>query len=333
MRLALACGIALGLYWTCAATATAAMPIYEKDNGVIKIRMGESDSPIITGMWIGGVRVVPHDNIGADFQMATRSDLGDAYNPTQGGDCAGNPSILSGVIPNWNGAMLGTPAANGILFGIDPRNYNEPSYPGCLGMGAVLPYDFNFGVTLGDGHAIPKEMMVLDMSVRRESGSQELIKALSELPVAFFDNAQLPYAYYSDDATPADGMQFSKLQVPTSFGNTHDSRLWPNVTNFEREGRSIMLCSHAQADVLLATGVCIAFYSHERTRVYASHRSQPNNDLTLISILGDNASSPKINDFNWHTARRLVAVGNSGTVSAVIAFAENNLDPLHWTRW
>lgn len=318
----------------------AAMP-YEKDNGIIRIRLNENvapsntNSPMITGMWILGRNVVPHDNVGADFQMSTRSIQGNGYNPTQGGDCAGYTSLLSGVIPDWNGAQIGTPPSHGILLGIDPRLYNEPTTPGsCLGAAPIAPYDMVFGVTLGDGVAMPREAMVVDMSIRKDAASApDLVKALSELPVAFVDVNFLRYAYYSDDATPLNGSQFVRFNVSTASGLTHDIKLWPWTDNFERTGHAIALCDRPDAVENPTQGTCMTFYSHERTRVYASHRQGALSELALMSVLGDNAAAPIIGDTGWHTARRLVAVGHLGGASAVITHAEQHFPATSWARW
>ncbi|TDR40022.1 hypothetical protein DFR29_11474 [Tahibacter aquaticus] len=306
---------------------------YEKDNGIIRVRLYDYNTPMITGMWILGRVAVPHDNIGADFQMATRSSQGDAYNPTQGGDCAGIPSPLTGVIPDWNGALIGTPAAYGILLGLDPRLYNEPPVLGCQGPGGLAPYDMNFGVTLGDGVALAREGMVLDMSVRREASAPNLVKALSELPVAFLDIHWLRYAYYSDDANTLDGTIFLRMNANTAGGPSHDTLQWPLLTNFDREGRAIALCDRPDAVENPHLGTCMGFYAHERTRVYASHRQGATQELVLMSILGDNPGAPVIDDLNWHTSRRLVAVGGLTAVSAVIAQAEQNFPVANWARW
>ncbi|MGH8082030.1 MAG: hypothetical protein ACREP7_15760 [Lysobacter sp.] len=320
--------------------AASAAP-YEKDNGIIRIRLNENvapsytNSPMITGLWILGRNAVPHDNAGADFQMSTRSSLGNLYNPTQGGDCAGYPSLLSGVIPNWNGAQIGTLVGNGILLGIDPKLYNEPTTPGtCLGAASIAPYDMNFGVTLGDGVAMPREAMVLDLSIRKDAASApDLVKALSELPVAFVDVNFLRYAYYSDDATPLNGSQFHRFEVSTATGTTHDIKRWPWTENFQRDGHAIALCDRPDMIENPTQGTCMAFYAHERTRVYASHRQGALNELALMSVLGDNPAAPTIGNTQWHTARRLVAVGHLGGVSAVITHAEQNFPAASWARW
>jgi len=314
------------------ASMASAQP-YVKSNGIFRVQLAGYSSPIITSLSLYGVQVVPHDNIGADMQMTARSPLGDAYNPTQGGDCRGIPSLLSGVIPNWTGAGLGTPSSYGILLGISPRNYNEPSYPGCLGPGAILPYSFAFGLTLGDGVAMPRNLMVMDMSLRRLSGSQQIIKAASELPVAFVDNNNLRYAYISNDASPLDGVTFVRMNVNTGSRITHDSKAWPLVTNYIATGHALMLCNRADAIENPRIGTCMAFYVHEPTRIYASHRHGAIYDLTLMSALGDNPATPYVADYNWHTARRVVVAGTPYLVSQSIEWAERNLPAWSWARW
>ena len=319
------------------ASVAASAQEFEKDNGVIRIKLNEAiapygtNSPMITNMWIAGRKVVPHDNAGADFQMTSRSSQGNNYNPTQGGDCAGRTSVLTGSIPNWNGAQLGTPASNGILLGIDPLLYDEPGLSGTCngGQPGVAPYDMAFGVTLGDGIAVPREAMVVDMSIRKDGpASPDLVKALSELPVAFVDVNFLRYAYYS-----VDGVNFQQLQGSTGPSFSHDIKQWLWNENFERSGHAIALCDRADAIEQPAQGTCMAFYAHEFTRVYASRRQGSPNELALMSVLGDNAAAPTISDTQWHTARRLVAVGNLSTVAAVIAHAEQNYPASGWARW
>lgn len=310
---------------------------YEKDNGVIRIRLNEeilphgTASPMITNMWIAGRLAVPHDNAGADFQMTSRSSEGNLYNPTQGGDCAGRTSDLTGVIPNWNGAQLGTPSNKGILLGIDPLLYNEPGVSGtCQApVKQVAPYDMAFGVTLGDGVSIPREAMVLDMSIRKDGPtSPDLVKALSELPVAFVDVNFLRYAYYSTNGT-----QFQHMLAPTASGPSHDIKQWAWDENYIQSGHAIALCDRPDMVEQPDQGTCMAFYSHEHTRVYASHRQGSPNELALMSVLGDNAAAPTITDTQWYTARRLVAVGNLSTVAAVITHAEQNYPASGWARW
>jgi len=169
--------------------------VYTKSNDIISVEINRN-YPIITSFRINGTLVVPDDNAGADFQMTARSIDGNAYNPTQGGDCRGNASILTGVIPNWDGAGFGIPASNGILLGVSPRNYNE-TYT-CLGAGEILPYAFNFGITLGDGIHFPQEMMAVDMSIKKNSGAKDVIKNMSELPAAFPYSSLMRYAFYAD---------------------------------------------------------------------------------------------------------------------------------------
>lgn len=314
----------------------AAAQTYEKDNGIIRIRLNENiapygtNSPMITGLWIAGRLAVPHDNAGADFQMTSRGDAGNEYNPTQGGDCAGRTSLLTGVIPNWNGAQLGTPASHGILLGVDPLLYDEPGLSGtCNGGKGIAPYDMAFGVTLGDGFALPREAMVVDMSIRKDGpGSPDLVKALSELPVAFVDVNFLRYAYFSTN-----GAQFQRLQAYTPAGFNHDIKQWPWNDNVIQGGHAIALCDRPDAIEQPNQGTCMAFYAHEFTRVYASRRQGSPNELALMSVLGDNPYAAKIVNTDWHTARRLVAVGHLTSVTAVIAHAEQRLPGSSWARW
>lgn len=311
------------------------IPGRDLDNGVIRIRMNDY-APIITSMWVMGKLAVPHDNIGADFQMAARSSKGDAYNPTQGGDCRGNPSILRSM-SDWNAIAPGTPVAHGVMLEVDPRNYNEPTHPGCLGAGDILPYDMRFGVTLGDGQSAPKELMVLDMSIRKEAGSsaEDIVKGLTELPVLYMDNATFRYAYYSVDSNPADGQEFQPMRVATVSGMTHDTRSWPIMTNYfiSEPARAIMLCDRADAVQSPNVGSCVALYAHEGVQVQASHRVGAKYDLTSITTIIRDDVEPLITDYEFHTQRRLVAVGNANQVAASIAWAEANLAPGDWKRW
>ncbi|WP_408949953.1 hypothetical protein [Lysobacter sp. Hz 25] len=310
---------------------------FEKDNGIIRIRLNEkvapfqTRSPMITGLWIAGRLAVPHDNVGADFQMTTRSREGNEYNPTQGGDCTGRTSLLTGSIPNWSGAQLGTPASHGILLGIDPLLYDEPTLSGtCRGRPAqVAPYDMAFGVTLGDGFAMPREAMMLDMSIRKDfSGAQNPVKALSELPVAFVDVNFLRYAYYS-----LNGSQFQRFQPSTTPGLSHDIKQWPWNENYYQSGHAIALCDRPDMVEQPSQGTCMAFYSHEPTLVYASRRQGAPYELGLMSMLGDDDFSTEIVGTEWHTARRLVAVGHLTSVAAVIAHAEQHVPASSWAQW
>jgi hypothetical protein len=306
------------------------------DNGVIRLVMNDL-APIVTQMWVAGLPAVPHDNIGADLQMSARSSKGDGYNPTQGGDCRGTPSVLRAIEP-WNGVDPTVPAAYGTLLDIAPRNYNEPSYPGCLGVGDILPYDMRFAVTLGDGRHMPKELMLLDMSIRKQQGStaEDIVKGLSELPVIYFDNTIFRYAYYSVDSDPLDGQDFQPFRVATSSGTTtNDTQQWPVLTNYPVDGlaRVLMLCTRDDATTRPQDGLCVAIYSHEGSQMQASRRNGAIHSLTALAAIGGNEDQPLITDFDFHTQRRLVVVGNPDTVASGIAWAETWLKPDGWQRW
>ncbi|MBX9403125.1 hypothetical protein K4L06_17590 [Lysobacter sp. BMK333-48F3] len=313
--------------------AVAAAQFYEKDNGVIRVRLNEKvppligHSPMITSLWIAGRQAVPNDNVGAGFQMTTRSYKGNEYNPTQGGDCTGRPSLLTGVIPDWNGAQLGTPASRGILLGIDPLLYDEPGLSGSCSGGKPnpAPYDMAFGVTLGDGIAMPREAMIVDMSIRKDHpDADHLFKALSELPVAYVDADFLRYAYYS-----VDGVHFQRLNVDSS----HDLKQWPWNVNHHRSGHAIALCDRPDMVEQPSQGTCMAFYSHEPTLLTASRRQGAPSELGLMTTLGDDDFGTQIVDTQWHTARRLVAVGHLTSVAAVIAYAEQHIPASSWGQW
>jgi hypothetical protein len=305
--------------------------VYTKDNGVIRIKLNESNYPMITSMFINGGLVIPNNNAGADFQMTGRSSRGDAYNPTQGGDCRGNPSRLSGVIPDWGDGPGDISPSNGILLGIDPRNYNATS-SGC-NTGSILPYNFNFGVTLGDDIYLPKQVMVLDLTIVRESGSEEIIKAASEMPVAFPYTSIMRYAYWSPD-----GLNFQRLQnCNTPIGCTHDTLQWPSANsasvNVNIDGKAVALSSAANAIEDEGAGVGMAFYSHVTTGLIVSHRKGAGRvDLTLISTVGErHGSTNRISDFGLRTLRRIMVVGNLGTMKAAIGIAQNRITD--WGNW
>lgn len=311
---------------TSATSTTVSSAAYVKDNGIIRVRLNDYNYPIITGMWITGALAVPHDNVGADFQMAARSIHGDAYNPTQGGDCTGTPSLLKSVIPNWDGTGFGISPLNGIHMTIQPRNYNEPSYPGCAGVGALLPYDFEFGITLGDNIRMPKEMMVIDMSIRRHPGSEPIVKQISEMPVAYVRSDYLRYAYYSED-----GVNFQAMTEKNSSGlYTHDTRQWPYLTNMYRIGRSIMLCTLSDAIQRSTQGICMAFYSDKSVPLVVSHRRGARYDLTLLGATGS-ADGSQIADYEKHSLRRIMMVGNVGSVAS--GFTQAKYLFSDWGNW
>lgn len=305
------------------------------DNGLIRIVMGDV-APIVTQMWVAGLQAVPHDNIGADLQMTARSSKGDGYNPTQGGDCRGTPSILR-AIEAWNGVDPSVPATYGKRLEIAPRNYNEPSYPGCRGVGDILPYDMRFAVTLGDGRSIPKELMLLDMAIRKQQGStaEDIVKGLSELPVVYFDNTIFRYAYYSTDTNPSDGQDFQPFKVSTSSGATHDTQKWPGLTNYpvDAPARVLMLCTRDDAVTHPGDGLCVALYSHEGSLMQASRRDGAIHSLTALAAIGGDDVHPVIADFDWHTQRRLMVVGTPDSIASGIAWAEAWLKPGDWQRW
>lgn len=298
---------------------------YTKDNGVIHVELNGYGYPMITNFKILGATAVPHDNAGADFQMTARSAQGNAYNPTQGGDCRGNPSLLNGTLENWNGASIGVPAQNGILLGVQPRNYNDPSSgdQGCAGNGALLPYQFNFGVTIGDGVSLPKEAMVIDMSIQKLTGGQDIIQYASELPAIFANASFMRYAYYAD--TNGGILPYS---VSVNGAYTNDITQWPALVNYSGVGKAVILCSIPNATNNSGQGVCMAIYSNFDAAFYLSHRFGSTNELSYFSMVGKSDPSATIADNSWHSLRRFILVGNISTIQGLVGeispFATSN---------
>ncbi len=309
-----------------------AQAVVIKDNGIIGITLGEENYPMITSMRIQGVEIVPHDNAGADFQFTGRKPAvgdplstpdpyayipgGDAYNPTQGGDCWGYSSTLTGYILNWNSGY-GVPASNGILWAVQPLNYNEPN--GNCSPGSLLPYSFNMGVTLGDGVHLPKEMMVMTMSIRKNDvNAPNLLKRHSEIPVAFPLTSFMRYAYFSNN-----GVDFE----PMYLNGTHDIQQWENSAPNSRVGKVVMLSNIDNAHTNPSSGTGMAFYSHTDTWLIVQNRGY----LTLVSTLGALNYDTYISDSNWHTLVRVMGVGNLNTIKGVIAKANEKITS--WGNW
>lgn len=285
------------------ATAPASAQTYTKNNGIISYDANMYGIPMISRLRILGTQVMPYDNAGAGFQMTGRSAAGNAYNPTQAGDCTQTPSTVIGIVNNWAGAGVGVPASNSLLLSVAPRNYNEPTWT-CAGPGPVLPYEFQFGASLGDGVTIPREAMVLDMTYTRWTGSEPLDKAQSEAPALFPHLSIFPFAYWS-----ADGTSFQRLDVNVNGVATNDMRRWPSGTNHYKTGRITMACTSTNSN-------CIALYSHRPTIMVMSRRIGAQGSLSYMALLAD--ASGTVSDFNPYHVRRLMAVGTPSTVLAAI---------------
>ena len=65
----------------------------------------------------------------------------------------------------------------------------------------------------------------------------------------------------------------------------------------------------------------------------ASRRDGAAQSLTMITTINRDDVAPSIVDFDEHTQRRLVVVGNPITVEAGIAWAEEHLAQADWKRW
>lgn len=294
-------------------STAASAQTYTKNNGVISFDANMYGVPMISRLRILGTEVMPYDNAGAGFQMTGRSSAGNLYNPTQAGDCAQNPSTIIGVVNNWTGADVGVPASHSLLFSVAPRNYNEPVWT-CAGPGPVLPYEFEFGVSLGDGVTIPREAMVLDMTYTRWAGSEPLDKAQSEAPALFPHLNVFPLAYWS-----ADGTSFQRLDVNVNGVLTNDMRRWPTGTNHYRTGRITMACTTTISN-------CIALYSHRSTFMVMSKRTGAKGSLSYMALLAD--TSGAVSDVSPYHVRRLLAVGTPSTVLAAIQISSSAIN--HW---
>lgn len=313
-------------------------------NGVIQVEVNGRAingviSPMITEMRIGGsLIVVPRENAGAGFQFATRSEGGNKYNPTLGGDCKGRaPDIGPNHIQNW-GPLDFLPPQNGVLLGVQPYLYQGDQTalpgddPGCTGTveqrAEPAPYFFHFGVLLGDGNRMPREAMLLAMATQKLSPSApDINKYLTEVPAMFLDN-RFAYAYTASGSP--DFMQFSPLRL-SPLGTNHVMS-WPQNTQREVGSAStVMLCT---ADIA-SNPLCVAIYSGFGVKAAVSRRpgSAGLPDLLYMGLTGsaacqivtDVACNLVKDRFTWilddaiHVISRIVAVGTPGTIRSAIA--------------
>jgi len=305
------CLLATCVYVVTIASVPVAAQTYTKNNGIISYDANMYDIPMISRLRILGTQVMPYDNAGAGLQMTGRSAAGNAYNPTQAGDCTQSPSIVIGIFNNWTGAGIGVPASNSLLFSVVPRNYNEPGWT-CSGPGFVLPYEFQFGVTLGDGMVIPRQAMVLDMTYTRWDDSEPLDKAQSEAPALFPHLNIFPFAYWS-----ANGASFQQLNVNVNGVLTNDMRRWPPGINYFRTGHIVMACTAINSN-------CIALYSHRPTYLVMSRRNGAQGSLSYMTLVAD--TSGMISDFNPYHVRRLLLVGTPSTILAAIQISSSAIN-------
>lgn len=285
------------------------------NNGIISMNIDENGFPMISNLSVLGNGVMYFDNAGAGLQMDARSSLGNAYNPTQAGDCAQNPSKLLGLNTAWGGNGIGIPASYGIQWRVQPRNYNQPGAT-CPGAGALLPYEFDFAATLGDGVHLPQQGMIIDMSITPQTGSQPLERGISELPAFFPLTYYFSLAYWSPD-----GVSFYPCDASGYSNDTSTWPLWPTTgVNCTVTAKAIMLCGTFNDDT------CLALYSNQATTMGFTHVEGAKWNETAMSVRM--VGSGYITDLNTHTGVRLLAVGNPSTIQAVIAAAK-----AHITNW
>ena len=313
-------------------------------NGVIQIEMNGRAingplSPMITHMTIGGgLDVVPRENAGAGFQFSSRSEGGNKYNPTIGGDCVGRtPDIGPNYIQNFQPLNF-IPAENGTLFGVQPLLYQgdqiamagaDPACTGNIQNGVQpAPYFFHFGALLGDGNRVPKQAMLIVMAINKlNAQAPHLSKYLTEAPAMFLNQA---FAFaYTAVGKPQD-MVYLPLQDSVTGSNNVNT--WQR--NFLREVRTTSLVMQCTAE-LATNPLCVAIYSDFGVKGLIGRRegSAGLPDLIYMGLTGAPACNPATDllcnavkdNTNWivdskiHTLSRIVAVGNPETIRAAIA--------------
>lgn len=317
-------------------------------NGVIQIEMNGLvvngvASPMITEMRVGGsLVVVPRENAGAGFQLTSRSEGGNKYNPTLGGDCVGRtPPLGVNYIQNFQPLDF-LPAQNGTLFGVQPLLYQGDQTalpgddPGCtgpvVGQVAPAPYFFHFGALLGDGNRVPREAMLLAMAINKLSpDAPHLSKYLTEAP-AMFLNQTFAYAY------TALGRPQDMVFVPLRDAVTGSNNVMTWQRNFLREVRTTSLVMQCTGE-LASNPVCVAIYSAFGVKGLIGRREGSANlpDLVYMALTGAPACNPVTDltcnlikdNTNWivdsaiHTITRIVAVGTPDTIRAAIVQTAN----------
>lgn len=312
-------------------------------NGVIQLEMNGLvvngvASPMITEMRVGGsLVVVPRENAGAGFQLTSRSEGGNKYNPTLGGDCVGRtPALGLNYIQNFQPLDF-LPAQNGTLFGVQPLLYQgdqtslSGADPGCTGpvlaQVAPAPYFFHFGALLGDGHRVPREVLLLAMAINKLSDdAPHLSKYLTEAP-AMFLNQTFAYAY------TALGQPKDMVFVPLRDSLTGSNNVMTWERNFLREVRTTSLVMQCAGE-LASNPLCVAIYSGFGVKGLIGRREGSANlpDLVYMGLTGAPACNPVTDltcnlakdNTNWivdtsiHTITRIVAVGTTDTIRAAI---------------
>lgn len=288
--------------------ANAGAQVTTKNNGVIAFDSNANGVPMISEIRILGTAVMKYDNVGAGFQMTARSSAGNAYNPTQAGDCRQHPSQVLSFSSNWSPSGLQLNAQNGVMFNVAPRDYAESTSCASVG-GVVLPFQFEFGATLGDAVSLPKELMVLDLYYTRQQGAEIVQKGQSEAPVIFPMLNVMPYAYSS-----VDGSTIVPFNVVVNGAPTNDVRKWPIGPNQYTQGKLIMMCTLSQTN-------CIGLYSNKETINIFSRRAGAKYPLSMLALTID--SGGEIADFDRHHARKLLVVGTPSTIATVISQASS----------
>ena len=268
----------------------------------------------------------------------------------------------SGSTGNWIPAGTQNIAQNGALMGVTPLRF-AGSAGQCPSSGVLTPYAMNFAISLGSG-AMPPQAMIMEMQVHKTSSSAtDLVKDMSELPAAYGYLDKLQFAYYSTDLQtfqPANayfpvGCTIEGGAVPCN-APTNDLSKWPIAGNVTAgyfvqtdpnisvyaptptyygtnlpSSKILMLCDAGAVTagglLQMTTGICMAYYS-EHPAIIGISRRQSFSALALMGM--GNWHLPwaggVISDTEWHTMRRLLAVGNPGTILSVVNASRQYID-------
>jgi len=255
---------------------------------------------------VDGQLIMPPCCDGALFQMTSRSSEGNNYNPTQAGDCEGNPSVLDAYSLSWVPANGFLP---GILLGVTPRLFTGSYYPTCT-TGPLSPYYFNFGVSMGGGSPIPLEVIILCMTIQKTSPySPNLLGVGSEMPSIYYDGNTRPYAYFL--------LQNDYNWVEATYAGDNYVLNWPNMGTNSTTGYGVMVCSQDNA-TFNPSSVCAAMYYGYPTSVTVSFRPVPDYNLVLNTMVGSNNPNWVMNTTDIYSMYTLNVHGNVDTINAAI---------------
>jgi hypothetical protein len=299
--------------------------------------------PVMSELSVDGISAVSQananvSNAGAALQMTARgydssgNYLGDAYNPTQGGTCPynGAASVASSLVASnydWTG-VTGISAVNGAQLQVSPKLYLEAGHTSCTAYNASTfqsPYQFNFGVTLGNGSVLPNNVALLEQALYMPPGSAASVPPIAkggcELPAAFFTTANFPFAFFSTD-----GVQFQKVPFNSVVGN-NNAWDWSAGDLYGLNAKAVVLSNSANWLSNPISGTSVGFFTDKAAvRWDLGRRTETGVSLTYVAALGDTATtaqaSPTLEPGSgWTIWRRLLIAGDQEKVIAGIAQA------------